>query len=406
VALPDLDAEEQRILGVLLEKQVTVPATYPMTLSAVRSGCNQSSSREPVTDYDEPTVEATLRRLKDRQLVRVVWSDSGRRTLKYHQLLTEVLELNDAERALVTVLLLRGAQAPGELRTRTERLHGFDDRSDVEVVLADLAARPEPLVRELPRLRGQHDARWTHLLGDVPLTEAAVPDAAPAVDRESVLAAGSDARDQRVRSSYDAVASSYADHLVDELQGQQLPFERWLLDRVAAHADGGPVIEVGCGPGHVTAYLADGGADATGLDLSPGMVEEARRRFPDGDYQVGDLRRLIRPTSAPGWSAVLAWYSLIHLAASELPEALAALIRPLDTRGWLVVALHTGSEVRHNACWFDVPVDLDFVLHDRAEVVAQVEAAGLTEVEWYHRGPITARGETTQRLYVVGRKPD
>src|SRR4051812_45977799 len=153
VPLPDLDAEEQRILGVLLEKQATVPATYPMTLAAVRTGCNQTSSREPVVDYDEATVEATLRRLKDRQLVRVVWADSGRRTLKYHQLLSEVLEVEEAERALVTVLPLRGAQAPGELRTRTDRLHTFDDRGAVELVLADLAARPHPLVRELPRQR-------------------------------------------------------------------------------------------------------------------------------------------------------------------------------------------------------------------------------------------------------------
>ena len=258
-ALPQLDAEEQRILGVLLEKQVTVPASYPMSLSAVRTGCNQSSSRDPIVDYDEPTVEATLRGLKDRQLVRIVWADKGRRTLKYHQLLSEVLELNDAEKALVTVLLLRGAQAPGELRTRTDRLHGFAERGDVEVVLADLAARPEPLVRELPRQRGQHDNRWVHLLGDVPVTESVVAEAAPAVDREAVLAAGAEARDQRVRSSYDAVATAYADHLVDELIGQQ-PFETWLLDRVAAHADGGPVVEVGCGPGHVTAYLAEAGA--------------------------------------------------------------------------------------------------------------------------------------------------
>ena len=403
MALPELDAEEQRILGVLLEKQVTVPATYPMTLGAVRTGCNQSSSREPVVDYDEPTVEATLRRLKDRQLVRVVWADSGRRTLKYHQLLSEALELEDAERALVTVLLLRGAQAPGELKTRTDRLHAFADRGQVETVLADLAARPEPLVRELPRLRGQHDARWVHLLGDVAVTEGDVHEDGPSVDRESVLAAGAAARDERVRSSYDAVATAYADHLTDELAG--LPFETWLLDRVAAHAEGGPVVEVGCGPGHVTAYLAEAGADATGMDLSPGMVEEARRRFPDGSYVVGDLRRLMRPTSAPGWSAVLAWYSLIHLAASELPEALAALTRPLVPGGWLVVALHTGAEVRHHAGWFDVEVDLDFVLHDRAEAVALVEAAGLADVEWYHRGPRTARGETTQRLYVIGRKP-
>jgi uncharacterized protein YceH (UPF0502 family) len=402
VPLPALDAQEQRVLGVLLEKQVTVPATYPMTLAAVRTGCNQTSSREPVVDFDEPTVEATLRRLKDRQLVRIVWADSGRRTLKYHQLLSEVLELNEAERALVTVLLLRGAQAPGELKTRTERLHAFADRSEVEVVLADLAARPEPLVRETPRQRGQHDTRWVHLLGDVPAVEGAAAEAAPPVDRDSVLAEGGAARDERVRSAYDAVATAYADQLADELD--QLPFERWLLGRVAAHAAGGPVVEVGSGPGHVTAYLADAGADATGLDLSPAMVEEARRRFPDGDYQVGDLRRLMRPTSAPGWSAVLAWYSLIHLAASELPEALAALTRPLAADGWLVVALHAGSEVRHVDEWFDAAVDLDFVLHEPRDVVALVEGAGFTDVEWYHRGPVTARGETTERLYVVGRR--
>src|SRR4051794_27732285 len=184
-----------------------------MTLAAVRTGCNQSSSRDPVVDYDEPAVEATLRRLKDRQLVRVVWADTGRRTLKYHQLLTEVLELDDAERALVTVLLLRGAQAPGELKTRTERLHGFADRDEAERVLVGLAARPEPLGRQLPRQRGQHDPRWAHLLGAVPVAADAVAEAAPAVDRESVLAAGAEARDERVRATYDAVATAYADLL-------------------------------------------------------------------------------------------------------------------------------------------------------------------------------------------------
>ena len=403
-ALPQLDAEEQRILGVLLEKQVTVPASYPMSLSAVRTGCNQSSSRDPIVDYDEPSVEATLRGLKDRQLVRIVWADKGRRTLKYHQLLSEVLALNDAEKSLVTVLLLRGAQAPGELRTRTDRLHGFAERADVEAVLADLAARPEPLVKELPRQRGQHDNRWVHLLGDVPITESVVAESAPAVDRESVLAAGAEARDQRVRSSYDAVATAYADHLVDELAAAAV--RDLAPDRVAAHADGGPVVEVGSGPGHVTAYLAEAGADASGIDLSPGMVAEARRRFPEGTYEVGDLRRLMRPTYGAGWAAVLAWYSLIHLAASELPDARgrADPAACCPGAGWSL-GLHAGSEVRHLASWFDVPVDLDFVLHDPSEVVALVEAAGLTDVEWYLRGPLVSRGETTQRLYVVGRKP-
>ncbi len=394
MALPELDAEEQRILGVLLEKQVTVPATYPMTLASVRTGCNQSSSRDPVVEYDEPTVEATLRRLKDRQLVRVVWADSGRRTLKYHQLLDEALELDDAERALVTVLLLRGAQAPGELKARTDRLHAFADRGAVEVVL-EQPGRP-------PRAAGPRaaaPARPARLALGAPARRRAGARGRGrrrprrAVDRESVLARGAADRDARVRVVVRRGGRGYADSMLAELG--DLPFERWLLDRVAAHAAGGPVVEVGCGPGHVTAYLADAGADATGIDLSPAMVEEARRRFPDGVYQVGDLRRLIRPTSAPGWSAVLAWYSLIHLAASELPEALAALTRPLDTGGWLVVALHAGAEVKHADDWFDAPIDLDFVLHEPADVVALVEATGLSDVEWYHRGAIAARDETT-----------
>jgi uncharacterized membrane protein len=133
------------------------------------------------------------------------------------------------------------------------------------------------------------------------------------------------------------------------------------------------------------------------------MVDEARRRFPDGSYEVGDLRRLTRPATSSGWAAVLGWYSLIHLAASELPAAVASLARPLAPGGWLVLALHAGAEVRHLDEWFGHDVDLDFVLHDPVAVVGMVEAAGLVDVEWYVRGPMTARGETTQRLYVVGR---
>ncbi|MFM9735735.1 class I SAM-dependent methyltransferase, partial [Streptomyces niveiscabiei] len=89
--------------------------------------------------------------------------------------------------------------------------------------------------------------------------------------------------------------------------------------------------------GHVTAYLASRGADATGLDLTPAMVEEARRRFPEGRYEVGDLRRLMRPPGAEGWGAVLGWYSLIHLAGSELPAALESLVRPLVSGGTLAL---------------------------------------------------------------------
>ena len=135
------------------------------------------------------------------------------------------------------------------------------------------------------------------------------------------------------------------------------------------------------------------------------MVAEARRRFPGPAFEVGDLRRLARPATSSGWAAVLAWYSLIHLAASELPDAVAALARPLDPGGWLVLGLHAGAEVRHLDEWFGHDVDLDVVLHEPAFVAGVVEAAGLVEVEWYLRGPVAARGETTQRLYVVGRRP-
>jgi uncharacterized protein YceH (UPF0502 family) len=397
----DLDPEDQRILGSLLEKQTTVPATYPLTANALRTACNQTSNRDPVMDLDQDTVEQRARALKERGLLRIAWADAGRRVLKYHQTLDEVLDLAPDERALITVLLLRGEQAPGELRTRTQRLHDFADRDEVEGCLRRLAARPEPLVRELERRPGQQDRRWVHLLGPVP--QPATAGAPAEVDREAVIAHGAETRDAHVRSSYDAVAADYAERFADELAG--LPLETWLLDRVLAHAEGRPVVEVGCGPGHVTAYLADGGADATGIDLSPEMVGAARRRFPGATFEVGDLRRLSRPPASSGWAAVLAWYSLIHLAASELPGALAALARPLDPDGWLVVALHAGSEVHHLDEWLGHAVDLDFVLHEPASVVPVVEAAGLVDVEWYLRGPIAARAETTQRLYVVGRKP-
>lgn len=397
--MPDLDLSptEQRILGSLLEKQVTVPASYPLSLSALRSACNQTSSREPVTDLDEQTVEQTAKGLKDKGALRIVWSDTGRRTLKYHQVLTDLLDLEDDERALLTVLLLRGPQAPGELRTRTERLHAFDGREDAESCLVGMAERG--LVRRLDRRPGDRDHRWVHLLG--PSGPEPV-EQLPPVDREVPIADSPEARDERVRATYGAVAEVYAEHLADELD--DLALERWLLERVATDAQG-PVVEVGCGPGHVTAYLAAHGADARGLDLTPAMVEVARSRYPEGRYDVGDLRRLMRPESAAGWGAVLAWYSLIHLADSELPAALDALTRPIAPGGLLVLGMQAGDDVRRVTEWLGVEgLALDFVSRDPDAVVALVRAAGLQDVEWYLRGPIERRGETTRRLYVIGRK--
>lgn len=384
--LPVLSAPEQRILGSLLEKERTVPASYPLSLNALRTACNQTSSRDPVVEYDERLVEETARGLKQRELVRIVWADTGRRTLKYHQTLSERLELAEDERALLTVLLLRGGQAPGELKTRTERLHPFTDRHEVEACLERLAARG--LAVELPRRVGERDNRWQHELGG-----AEAPFEAPSVELDLST------RDDRVRSAYDAVAATYAEKLTDELT--QLPFERWLLQQVA---DSSPVVEVGCGPGHVTAYLADLGVKATGIDLSAEMVEQAGRRYPQATYRQGDLRSLLRPVDADGWGAVLAWYSLIHFTPDELPEVLAGLARPLRPGGWLVFAGHAGAGVRHLDDWYGQPVDLDFVLHEPAAVASMFGAAGLVDVAWYHRGPVTSRGETTERFFVMGRQ--
>jgi len=392
--VPLLDAAEQRILGSLLEKQVTVPASYPLSLNSLRTACNQSSSRDPVTNYDEQEIERVARGLKDRGLVRIVWAATGRRTLKYHQTLGELLELEPDEHALLAVLLLRGEQPAGALKSRTERLFTFTDRQHVEEVLARMASRSAPLVRELPRQAGQHDNRWTHLLGTV--QEVAVePEPEPVLDPAD--------RDERVRTSYTAVSGAYADHLADELD--HLPFESWLLRRIVELAGDHPVVDVGCGPGHVTHFLAQAGARATGMDLTPAMVEEARRRFPDGNYVVGDLRSLMRPTDDAGWGAVIAWYSLVHLTPSELPDAFAALTRPLLPGGWLVCALHAGTGTLDPDSWFDVDIDVSFVLHDPARLRAVAEATGLVDPEWYHRGPNTGRGEFTERFYLLARKP-
>ncbi len=400
---PLLTPVEQRVLGALLEKERTVPASYPMTQTGLRAACNQTSSRDPVTEYDDRTVQETLGLLRDRELVGTVWSGAGSRAVKFRQRLAERLRLDESVAqpalAILTVLLLRGPQAPGELRTRTERLHPFPDRPEVEAVLGKLAAIADPLVVELERQPGQQDRRWAHLLGELPPETAG---AAPAVDRESVLAAGVDARDARVVAGYDACAPGYAETLRNELAAK--PFDRWLLDRVADAAAAGPVADLGCGPGQVTAYLAAAGTDTTGFDLSPGMIEQARTEHPDLAFEVGDLTRLLRPRSAAGWAAITAWYSLVHLADSELHGVLAGLARVLAPGGVLALAVHIGDGIQHADELFGAAVDLDFVLHDRHHVLAAVAEAGLVDVEWYLRGPNPGVEVATERLYVLARR--
>lgn len=162
---PDLLTWEAcRVLGSLLEKELTVPATYPMTLNALVTACNQASGRNPVTTLGDQEVMAALDELRGRGLTRVVHASHGARTTKYRQVADEVLGLEPAGRAALTLLLLRGAQTPGELRTRSDRLHRFGSVEEVSAALAVLAAREPSLVEELPRSPGQKEARWRHLL--------------------------------------------------------------------------------------------------------------------------------------------------------------------------------------------------------------------------------------------------
>jgi uncharacterized protein YceH (UPF0502 family) len=157
-----LDPVQVRVLGCLLEKQQTTPDAYPLTLNSLRLACNQTTSRDPVVDYDKSTVREAAQRLGQRGWARLT-SYHGSRTSKYRHLLDEALGLSPDERALLCVLMLRGPQTLGELKQRSEKLHRFPDLGSVEETLERLTARE--LGRWLERAPGQKEARYTHLLG-------------------------------------------------------------------------------------------------------------------------------------------------------------------------------------------------------------------------------------------------
>lgn len=161
-AVNDLDPVEIRILGCLLEKQKTTPDTYPLTLNALRLACNQSTNRDPVVDFDEETIQSTLQRMHRRELTRVA-SGHGSRASKYRHMVGETLGLDEAQQSVLCVLLLRGAQTPGELKTRTERMHRFDSLEDLEQILGALIDRG--IVQRLERRPGEKQVRYRQLLG-------------------------------------------------------------------------------------------------------------------------------------------------------------------------------------------------------------------------------------------------
>lgn len=162
---------ECRVLGSLVEKEITTPEYYPLSLNALVNACNQKSNREPVMTLDESAVRQALHSLDGQSLVRSV-SASDSRVTKYEHRLQEAFNFYRHEIAILCVLLLRGPQTPGELRTRAERMHPFEDLSAVQSSLQHLMKREPPLVRVLPRQPGTKEARYAHLLaGDVEFLE-------------------------------------------------------------------------------------------------------------------------------------------------------------------------------------------------------------------------------------------
>jgi len=166
-----LTAEEIRVLGVLIEKDMATPEYYPLSLNALMTGCNQKSNRDPMVNYDEDTVHSVLDSLKSKQLIMV---HSGARVTKYGHRVSELLNLNNRELAVVCVLLLRGAQTLNEIKTRTQSLHEFDDLPSVEAVLRRLEERG--MAAFLERQAGMREPRWTHLFLGEPLPPAAQPE--------------------------------------------------------------------------------------------------------------------------------------------------------------------------------------------------------------------------------------
>jgi hypothetical protein len=210
-----LNPAEARVLGALVEKDITTPDYYPLSLNALVNACNQKNNREPVTAYDEDTVRLALRNLSDKRLAGMARGTEGR-VAKYEHHLQEAFNFTRQETALVCVLLLRGPQTPGELRGRTERMHRFETLDDVLSGLQQLMRREPPLAKALGRRPGTKEIRYAHLLsGDVEAWET------PA---ESAASGGLSDENERVAHLEEKVASLQQE--VAELKQQMAEFRK------------------------------------------------------------------------------------------------------------------------------------------------------------------------------------
>jgi uncharacterized protein YceH (UPF0502 family) len=204
-----LSEVEARVLGALVEKESTTPEYYPLSLNALVNACNQKSNREPVMTLGEDAVRSAIRSLNDLGFTRFA-SSADSRVGKYEHRLNETFNFHRHEMAILCVLLLRGPQTPGELRTRTERMYAFADLESVHSALNMLAKREPPLVKVLPRQPGTKESRYVHLLSDVPEMITAegepVTEPAPHTDRLD----GMEAEIHQLRADVGALREQFA----------------------------------------------------------------------------------------------------------------------------------------------------------------------------------------------------
>lgn len=206
---------------------------------------------------------------------------------------------------------------------------------------------------------------------------------------------------QQTQASYDQVAAAYSKHISGELEHK--PLERDLLANFAAEVDG-RICDLGCGPGHIAAYLRDQGADVFGIDLSPGMVTQARQDHPGITFEQGDMRGL--KLADGSLAGIVAFYSIIHITREEVTHVLRELRRVLKPGGKLLVGFHKGAEVQHRDELWDQPVSLDFFFFEPGEMVRYLEAADFVVDEVIERPPYPDVEVQTHRVYVRAHKSE
>jgi len=210
---------------------------------------------------------------------------------------------------------------------------------------------------------------------------------------------------QSVRESYDRIAEAYAHRYVNELEHK--PLDRELLDRFAAEANKrrGEVCEVGCGPGHIARYLRDKGTEITGLDLSPKMVEQARKLNPDILFRVGDMMAL--DFEDDKLAGIVAFYAIVNIPQTSLPNVFGEMLRVMRPGAKLLICFHIGDEVVHPDELFDQPISMDFFFFQPLAITTLLEKAGFVIEDIVERGPYSSDVEyQSRRAYIFAKKPE